>query len=366
MNKLNNLQILRAIAASSVVFTHAFMTYSEKIQQTESYYYNHGGDLGVKLFFCISGFIIYRSAMQLETAKNQAYYFLIRRLIRIAPIYWIATLVYVYKDILLGMFPNGQELLFSLFFLPFIRDDLGLMRPVLGLGWSLNYEMFFYVVLSISIFITTQRRFTFILGVLLIFLILFHDGSAYERRDIYEYGYQLLATNYLYYFIVGMAVGKFGNSLLRYVYSFSGSLIPLLIVFEIGLYLTILSVFESFRLYSEILDLILCTVILCQSYVADVTQKADRKPYSRIKSSLILAGDGSYSTYLFHWLLLGITARIITFFDITIAPLTYAVNMVVLCNIMGILMYTYIEKPLTASLNTRYAKKVKYKYQPVK
>lgn len=83
-----------------------------------------------------------------------------RRLIRIVPFYWAATLaVFAIAAVLPNLFrstrPDIVQLICSLFFIPRETDYAGLF-PTLVLGWSLNYEMYFYVVFAIALAISTR------------------------------------------------------------------------------------------------------------------------------------------------------------------------------------------------------------------
>ena len=105
------------------------------------------GAAGVDIFFVISGFVIARSASALPAERGAGYFFA-RRLIRIVPLYWSVTLLYLALAILLADRGNTFTLplaLTSFAFIPFPRAD-GFIQPVIGQGWSLNYEMLFYAI----------------------------------------------------------------------------------------------------------------------------------------------------------------------------------------------------------------------------
>lgn len=136
-SKINNIQALRALAAVLVVTFHT------------GYIWPTGfavGSFGVDVFFVISGYIMAR------ICDGNPSFFLRRRLIRIVPPYWVLTLgifVLAWKlPQLTGTTrTTPSELLESLFFIPFIKAT-GLFRPVLFVGWSLNYEMLFYLAIA--------------------------------------------------------------------------------------------------------------------------------------------------------------------------------------------------------------------------
>jgi peptidoglycan/LPS O-acetylase OafA/YrhL len=143
--KIHNLQILRAIAALSVVYKHV----ANGLQCEPNF-----GNLGVDIFFVISGFIIP------YVAADSAFKFFSRRVIRIVPFYWSATVLVFgiaqFSGTLAKHIPAGAGGLFSsLFFIPH-REAGVLMLPVMNLGWTLNYEMYFYTVFALSLIISKR------------------------------------------------------------------------------------------------------------------------------------------------------------------------------------------------------------------
>jgi exopolysaccharide production protein ExoZ len=73
--------------------------------------------------------------------------FMVRRLVRIVPLYWLATLLMM----LLVYFgtnevPNPRNVIESLFFYPFADG-----RPVVRAGWTLNFEMMFYAIFALAL-----------------------------------------------------------------------------------------------------------------------------------------------------------------------------------------------------------------------
>lgn len=145
---LANIQVLRAAAAMLVVLHHtkAMMPGIGLPTKVLSF-----AALGVDLFFVISGFIM---VLTTDVARTGGLRFMENRVARVVPLYWVMTLLVFALALTvpgaLGTRPSGADLARSLAFIPYPRVD-GTMQPVLFLGWSLNYEMFFYLVFACAI-----------------------------------------------------------------------------------------------------------------------------------------------------------------------------------------------------------------------
>lgn len=153
--RLDTIQTLRAIAAAMIVFLHSqelvhVQALGRGLIMTPVF-----GELlgaGVDLFFVISGFIIVFASERFFATPGGAREFLKRRLSRIIPMYWFALTLRVAVLTAMSMMgrdklPGFTAVLTSYLFIPY--DALGFGPrypfPILDLGWTLNYEMFFYV-----------------------------------------------------------------------------------------------------------------------------------------------------------------------------------------------------------------------------
>ncbi|MFK5598221.1 acyltransferase family protein [Methylobacterium sp. HMF5984] len=134
--KLQSVQALRAVAALLVVLYHL----------TESHFFS--GAAGVDIFFVISGFII----GTIEASENPRR-FIIKRLIRIIPLYWAVTSLFCIGAII-GIFNRFSfdilSLVKSLMFIPYFNSS-GNIWPLVIAGWTLNIEVLFYVIFAIGI-----------------------------------------------------------------------------------------------------------------------------------------------------------------------------------------------------------------------
>ena len=147
---LNNLQILRAIAAVGVVTFHI----AAELQRNQSvapiiYFIAQKGFSGVDLFFIISGFIMMHSQ---DNNPRKPLEFFIRRLIRIVPMYYLVTLVYctiylIVPELFSTFRFSFPWLLASLTFASWI-STFG--TPIIIPGWTLEYEILFYGMLAVT------------------------------------------------------------------------------------------------------------------------------------------------------------------------------------------------------------------------
>jgi exopolysaccharide production protein ExoZ len=136
--KLNSIQVLRGLAASAVMLYH--------VDKSLFPY----GWAGVDLFFVISGFVMAKIELN-QTPRR----FFLKRLIRILPLYWLATTAMFIFVNYFHMFGGRSYTLIDLFkslcFVPYATGS-GDVWPIVVPGWSLNYEMFFYAIFALALF----------------------------------------------------------------------------------------------------------------------------------------------------------------------------------------------------------------------
>ncbi|MEP6828154.1 MAG: acyltransferase, partial [Aestuariivirga sp.] len=187
MSKLVNIQILRAIAALSVVIYHLGVEASKICDATKQAcaYDTTFGLNGVALFFMISGFIMVTISWDDFAKPGAATSFLRRRLERVVPLYWIVTTlavvgVMIVPSLLSVPVTDLGYFISSYLFWPVSRVN-GLVRPIANLGWTLNLEMMFYVVFTFALFWKRAAGMMLSIGVLLLL-------SALKMSDIFAAG----------------------------------------------------------------------------------------------------------------------------------------------------------------------------------
>ncbi|WP_165775195.1 acyltransferase family protein [Mameliella alba] len=161
---LDNLQFLRAVAASLVVMQHSF-------SRGESYGFpamglrslDGFGLGGVDIFFVISGFIMTYSQSRAPKTPRE---FILGRFVRIVPLYWswmalIVSLIVLVPGVFRTLQIDLEHILYSTLFLsqPLLSEP-----PFIDLGWTLEYEMLFYMVFALTLLLGNGRVQLLVLG----------------------------------------------------------------------------------------------------------------------------------------------------------------------------------------------------------
>jgi exopolysaccharide production protein ExoZ len=148
MRTLVSIQALRALAALAVAACHfdqVRLMLSGRVADPQPLF---NLSAGVDVFFVISGFIMVYSSELLFGTRGGSSEFLKRRLSRIVPLYWATTPLAIW---LMTLPVDWNSLVGSYFFIPY-RLPNGNMAPLNGVGWTLNFEMFFYSLFALSLF----------------------------------------------------------------------------------------------------------------------------------------------------------------------------------------------------------------------
>jgi peptidoglycan/LPS O-acetylase OafA/YrhL len=156
------LQALRGIAAVLVVVTHARTFLLGTSLQPFVEQYLRPGAQGVDLFFMVSGFIMVYTTRNADGSGSYTIDFMIKRIARIWPVYavavfaWLALLVAFSKPV-----APLSAILRSLLFLPVSTAQPPYLGLPFGLGWTLNYEFYFYLVFGASMLMGRWRWIAF-------------------------------------------------------------------------------------------------------------------------------------------------------------------------------------------------------------
>jgi peptidoglycan/LPS O-acetylase OafA/YrhL len=197
------IQAMRFVAATLVLVTHSTFYYHERVNHDFSLW--PSGAIGVEIFFVISGIVMVLCTATLPFNSTGAKIFFTRRLLRIVPLYWLVLILKVSITLILPSVVrhNHFDLLHtikSFLFIPVFNAE-GDIRPIHGVGWTLQHEMFFYIVFA-SVMLLGARPARWASIVIFGFIVLGYTVP-------FQSAFMQVVTNPInLYFIVGMIIGS--------------------------------------------------------------------------------------------------------------------------------------------------------------
>lgn len=343
MPKLRDLQCLRAFAALLVVVDHAADATvghgfaAEPLHSIALFL----GAQGVAIFFIISGFIMTYTvaADDRSSGVQRAKQFMLRRVVRIVPLYWFFTAMIAVPAFILSFYRpviiTPARIAMSLFFIPYV-DGGGNMTPVLPIGWTLNYEMFFYVIFAVLLLWPSRRRVAMLIGALGAIAVI---GSCFypvlsgaNPRSAGEF----LSNPIILLFGAGALVGWLKLTQTEVQLPFEGLpwVLPLLAInlmlfFEMVHKAPVPLAWSAFFWTIDLLAVALCVF-----------------GTSPARPRLEVIGDASYSLYLVHLLPLFLCYLAWKAMHFT-WPLCFLLMCLLTSIPAGLLCYRWIERPLT-------------------
>lgn len=346
--KLQSVQSLRFIAAFLVLIGHLFMEAKKHGLITEDVHamidmFPWG--TGVDIFFIISGFVINHVMSRMENTPHNVKDFIIRRLIRIVPIYWLYTglmvvAMVVFSGIVKSNTLESSHILASLFFIPWENPTTGELRPVLGQGGTLNYEIFFYAFAACAILLPQKYRNMFLTITLIpVFLFSHFLGEAPYFKVFLGYSIILEFILGIWLYEIYKRVKTLSTPLSLILIGFG--LISMVVLADIG-------IDEDWRVLKRGLPSMIFSAGIIFFPLA---QRSD----TLINKLITLLGDASYSLYLSHPFVLVLLAMLWKHFDIA-SSIIYVGTATILCLCAAVISYVMIEKNITGYLIDLYEK----------
>ena len=335
VDRIAPLQGLRAIASIAIAFAHF---HNQFLQVGND---NTMGFLaiGVDVFFVTSGFIMLHIAWGDFGSAAASWEFLRRRLARIVPLYWACTTVFLIyildTQTLEQVGTNWQHYFASLAFIP-IRAT-----PFLGVGWTLNFEMFFYVCFAACLLLPRAAGLACLAIGFVAFVII-------QNRFAFGPPVQYWASAMIFEFLAGVGLAV----LYRYVRPPAWLLVTLLIVTSGIAYLSYSDPMFGIPKFNGALRPLIwgaasVSAVACAIFI--------RLPMPRWLS---LMGDASYAIYLIHPLMLyaalEFIGRMYAFHGINVPNRNwpFALGLLGLTIGLSIVIHLAAERPLMRWLNS--------------
>jgi exopolysaccharide production protein ExoZ len=329
---LANIQALRAMAALLVVFVHMKALAVRAGLPPSAMNFGNGG---VDIFFVISGVIM---VFTVERRETRPWDFLANRIARITPLYWAITfVVFLTAAVAPGLVHETRaslpDLLRSLLFIPYVRPD-GMMEPVVFVGWSLNYEMAFYLLFALTM-LARPRSWSFALCVAVIAAATAGEGVLQSHQPFVAFYGQPIVLEFAAGVVIGWTMPR-----LR----LNPRLAPLATVFAVICFMgAVLSnivfphVDRAFATGVPAAGLVISAIVL------------ERSGW-RVRSPLVLRlGDASYSIYLTHFFVAEAATRAAAALRLE-GPFAIAgvgAGVVAGVAVLGHGVFAFVERPLT-------------------
>jgi exopolysaccharide production protein ExoZ len=335
--KLHSIQYLRAIAASGVVLYHGADSLLGHDAAVIPFDY---GQYGVDIFFVVSGFIMFYTTWESAIAPAD---FFVRRLVRIVPLYFLlSTLMLVIVSVAPVSFNKESgdfaAYLESVLFIPHHNPRADNLEPIIGQGWTLNYEMFFYVLFAAALSFRVRFRGALVIPVLALLVLagwLFPVSGA----ALLTYTNPLLLE---FCFGIAVAASILGPS------AGSGSRWPLALIALLAASILYLYAFHAGLAGSEPLRPFF--VGLPSALTVAILVLIELKGRLPFWAPLFLIGEASYSLYLVHGFVMGVARRLwMRFFEIqgVASHALYMAATLAASLVIAVLTYRHIELQLT-------------------
>jgi exopolysaccharide production protein ExoZ len=297
------------------------------------------GNIGVDLFFVLSGFLIYGTLI----TKHKTHFLLYfkRRFIRIYPTFLFVFLVYLILSVLIPTesklpIDGLDKLLYviqNLLLLPGIFE----IPAIITVAWSLSYEVFYYITIPLILALIKMRTWKFQQRIIFWFVVSIMGFSLFEFFGDSTHYTRLLM------FISGIILYETYTQKLLILPKFFGTfcLISALILYYLAPNVSNISTLSVILLY-------VLFFFLCLEAFSSKQGTATWLNFSPLR----WLGNMSYSYYLMH----GLTLKALFFIMAVFIPATQQFNYVfwfvlpiffIITVMSSFVLYVFVEKPFS-------------------
>jgi peptidoglycan/LPS O-acetylase OafA/YrhL len=360
---IREFESLRGYMALWVVIGHSMLQFPDYLANVPVVKYLLYPSIAVYVFMMLSGFVIF---YLLDSKKEQYFVFLIRRALRLFPIYLCVLFVSILifeptLNLLVTLFekyPDTKHLINCLriyratevYFIENILSHIFLLQGVIpetiipegqyafvGQAWSLSLEWQFYIVAPIcTLILYKKNEFAKLLMPILLM------GAYFLLRDLnfaFIFGYKLV------YFIIGGASYYLWKNLVSI--GESGKILNMSFLVTLLLMLKLLGLGLADMIWIVVFFTALCNYLDCQNGITRFVS------FFMLNSIARFLGQISYSIYLNHTVVLyglliliqSMDMNLFNIGDSLFLVVLFASSVVILTIVISSITYRYIEKP---------------------
>ena len=348
IKRLNSIEAARGFAALLVVLYHATVVLALPkylgISALGGLF--NFGHAGVDFFFVLSGFIIfYVHSGDIGLPARRLTYFW-RRFSRIYPTYWVACIVILAAFAAgFGAIPSVGKIFSDLLLVPY-----GVEEPFVGVAWSLEHEVLFYVLFGILIWQPT-------IGVCLFGLWLLGIVAAAAG---------MIGGPYPVWFV-------FHPNNMEFFFGIAGTFVVARSALSRPGLVAIVGIlaFLSFGLLEDVLDPLGGTYVitwrvaygLSAAVVITGLAQYERASGAAVPASLVFLGAASYAIYLTHQMIMSLISRefLHAGLDKLVSGSVIWLVLVLLSLVLSVLFYLAVDRPLGQRLHGRVGKSSRHR-----
>lgn len=335
----NSLQACRAAAALLVFLYHLGATIA-----LEKYFGIHAfavpfsfGDAGVEFFFVLSGFIITHVHYADMARPSRALKYVRKRLVRIYPIYWFVFLAVYFSALLVPSLretiPSDPLLILKALSLMPLNPDVvgGTGAPVIGVAWSLQYEMAFYFLALMAIL---SRSLAVAALITIVSAMVFGESFPWS----------FIGNLHVAYFFLGVGVALLCRSKTVLASPAMTAAIGTFLFFTFGICEAFFPLAAKHERAFEFVGYGLTSCLI----VYGLVKLEDEGARIATGSLPMLIGNASYSIYLIHFPLISVICKVAMAAGLSgvYGALTTFLIAAITCLVAGVLLHLWVERPL--------------------
>lgn len=344
VRQIDVLQVLRAFAVFQVAWDHTAQVVVGGRGLGPSYF----GIFGVDLFFVISGFIMSMIVLRLDKPSGLATSrdFLMRRLTRIFPIYWVAVLLFVARKVASQGVHHWPNYWSALFLLPSPTYPEWVF--MIGFSWTLVFEMVFYYTMSFALLFTVRKAVFVAVGALMLAIAagLLVGIKAPVRIVVMN----PMLLEFIFGAIAGLAFKKLGErKWAGRILVLAGVLLAFLFQVRAPDVATSMQmILMDDRVFGRVFTWGAAAALIVMGCVF-----WSPRPAGRLWKFLVVLGNSSYSAYLLSAMSIEFASRALLRHKESVSPavgVAYEALIVSVAMLAGWISYQFVEWPLVRRL----------------
>lgn len=341
-NHFNALTGIRAIAAI-MIFVYHNRKYWKNDLHPEIFRFCNELNLGVQLFFVLSGFLIAKSygTKPFQSVTNYKNY-LLQRILRIMPLYWLLiSLYYLDSDF-------GKQQFSALHYLLLHGFSSSHSIEVIAQAWSLTVEMSFYILAPLLLVLVEKKTRYLLYFLLILFVSTIAAGNLWchingnPNNYFQPIEFVLMSTfpGQSILFLAGILYAKYESYITKQMLNKNATLIGgigfLLLIYGIGFFEVNRIDHGTNHWQGKLLFFTVLPTFIVLFFHGLIHEKTYLQKFLASKFMLLL-GNASFAFYLIH----------ISYVNLKVKSLLFLPDRnFCLLWIIAIMLYYFFEKPI--------------------